>query len=594
MSLEKYNISLKRDVLVLTENGKLSKKKIPHAISSNNKYIKETDNNYLIKVSSPLCNSSKKAYEKFCEITNVLAEELYKQNELIWPLDNFLNDSNDIDLTATIYFSFAKDLIEDLKVNYKKLKINEDFYTNIKSDLLNINSIKIIFEKIRLRVMDNRIVIENIMLDSKDRYGITENQIRFLIACLFLGLQIELDRLNKSDEWSKLIEKNMFKALEKVNKQYNLKAEEAISIYYNIYKEIKQEQYKPELYSFEKALKLAKKYMNEYHLERYTIKNHEKLVAETKALIKDAIAQGIDYEILNEAKSIVELSRGKHKEIVIEGNKTDRDTYIFPNITDDKLIAKNIMSEAGINVPNAILLTKDMNDIDLDELLKPYYNTKLVVKPRNTNYGTGITVFSKPANKTRIIDAVKYAFEFDNNVLIEEYVKGMEYRFLCVDGKCISVAHRRIASVVGDGKSSINQLIDNKNKEQWHYLTGCPLKKDKPVIEYLKTHNLTFDSVIQKGKRVFLRTNSNCSTGGESIDYTEIMPTRFKHIAEKAAAAFDAKICGVDIIIEDLEKNKYSIIEINDNPGYSINEWPYEGKGERIGVNVLKLLKLVK
>ena len=93
---------------------------------------------------------------------------------------------------------------------------------------------------------------------------------------------------------------------------------------------------------------------------------------------------------------------------------------------------------------------------------------------------------------------------------------------------------------------------------------------------------------------MFLRTNSNCSTGGESIDMTPMMPEKFKRIAEKAAKSFDAKICGVDIIIDDVEKDDYSIIEINDNPGYSINQWPYEGKGQKIGLSILKLLKLTQ
>ena len=114
----------------------------------------------------------------------------------------------------------------------------------------------------------------------------------------------------------------------------------------------------------------------------------------------------------------------------------------------------------------------------------------------------------------------------------------------------------------------------------------------EPVTEYLKLQGLTFESVIPKGKRIFLRTNSNVSTGGESIDYTYTMPAKFKRIAEKASRAFDAKICGVDIIIEDFKKDNYSIIEINDNPGYSINEWPYEGEGEKIGLAVLDLLKM--
>ena len=317
-------------------------------------------------------------------------------------------------------------------------------------------------------------------------------------------------------------------------------------------------------------------------------------MSESVVLIKDSISQGIDYKVLNESKSIVEHSYRGHKEFVIEGNKTNRDSYIFPIITDDKFTSKQIMAEAGLNVPKAILLEKDMDKEDIESLVNPFYNQCLVVKPRNTNYGTGITVFSKKATKKQILNAIDYAFSFDTNVLIEEYVKGMEYRFLVINGKCLSVAHRRVASVVGDGKLTIKELIEEKNKEPWHFLTSTPVKMDEPVVEYLKLQNYTFESIIPKGKRVFLRTNSNCSTGGESIDMTDIMPNKFKKIAEKAANAFDGKICGVDIIIDDLNKDEYSIIEINDNPGYSINEWPYEGKGEKIGISILKLLNLIE
>ena len=116
---------------------------------------------------------------------------------------------------------------------------------------------------------------------------------------------------------------------------------------------------------------------------------------------------------------------------------------------------------------------------------------------------------------------------------------------------------------------------------------------DEPVIEFLKLQGYDFETVLPKDKRVFLRTNSNCSTGGESIDMTDKVPDYFKTIAEKAAKAFNAKICGVDIIVEDFNKKDYAIIEINDNPGYSINEWPYEGKGQKIGIAILKLLDLI-
>ena len=574
MKLEKYNISIKRDVLRLNKEGKLSRASLPKTIGTNNKFIKETDEKYMIEVETPVSESLNDAYEKLEEIINVVTEELYNKEELIWAHPNY--EKNDVKLAqkVSVKLSFDDEFLDEFYKKNKTFKIKRDkLYEKAKEYIEeNKETIEKSYGSFKVRNSSSSITFYGISIDEENRYGVTKDQVYFLIALLFSVLDTEKDEL--------------FKKLSKVDKKYNLKAEEAIKLY-------KKNHLKVSNYDFNKLLKKSTKYMHDGYMQRYSIQNHDALVAESKVIIKDAIAQGVDYKILNEAKSIVEFYNKGKKEIVIEGNRTNRDCYIFENITNDKYISKQIMKEAGLVVPEAIILYKSMTKADIEELVKPFYNKKIVVKPRNTNYGIGITVFSENATKTQIMNAIDYAFRFDDNILIEQYCKGLEYRFLVINGKCLSVVHRRNASVIGDGKSTIRELIKMKNKEDWHALTGSPVKTDEPVVEYLKLQGLTYDSVIPEGKRITLRSNSNVSTGGESLVFTDIMPDRFKKIAEKASRAFDAKICGVDIIIEDMKKDKYAIIEINDNPGYSINEWPYEGKGEKIGVSILKLLSLV-
>ena len=574
MKLEKYNISIKRDVLRLNKEGKLSRTSLPKTIGTNNKFIKETDEKYMIEVETPVSESLNDAYEKLEEIINVVTEELYNKEEIIWAHPDY--EKNDVKLAqkVSVKLSFDDEFLDEFYKKNKTFKIKRDnLYEKAKEYIeKNKEAIEKSYGSFKVRNSSSSITFYGISIDEENRYGVTKDQVYFLIALLFSVLDTEKDEL--------------FKKLSKVDKKYNLKAEEAIKLY-------KKNHLKVSNYDFNKLLKKSTKYMYDGYMQRYSIQNHDALVAESKVIIKDAIAQGVDYKILNEAKSIVEFYNKGKKEIVIEGNRTNRDCYIFENITNDKYISKQIMKEAGLVVPEAIILYKSMTKADIEELVKPFYNKKIVVKPRNTNYGIGITVFSENATKTQIMNAIEYAFRFDDNILIEQYCKGLEYRFLVINGKCLSVVHRRNASVIGDGKSTIRELIKMKNKEDWHALTGSPIKTDEPVVEYLKIQGLTYDSVIPEGKRITLRSNSNVSTGGESLVFTDIMPDRFKKIAEKASRAFDAKICGVDIIIEDMKKDKYAIIEINDNPGYSINEWPYEGKGEKIGVSILKLLSLV-
>ena len=582
MKQEKFNISIEREALRLNQKAKSKAFSYPKAFGNKekNNFIKSTgEDASILTLKTPVETTISEVYNKLEEITNVVYVELYNQKEIIWPFSNF----EEINLSNKITLSIDKEFYNEInKVNNNLPENIEEAYKNLKKQFNSkIEIYETIFGKCTLKVNKNNIEISNIKPNYKDRMTITENQVLFLVTLVFGLLEkVEIKSLAE-----------MSKHLTKVSKSYLLKSVEAVKEITSLAKD--KTNLPEEALAMEEKIEVAKKYMEEGYGTRYGMKKYTKLVSACVCILKDAISQGIDYKILNELKSVVQFNYNGHKEFVIEGNKTDRDNYIFPIITDDKFIAKQIMLEAGLNVPKAILLDNTMDQEDIENLVSPFYNKTLVVKPRNTNYGTGITVFSKKASRKQILNAIEYAFKFDDNILIEEFVKGMEYRFLVVDGKCLSVVHRRAASVIGDGKSTIRELMLIKDQEPWHVLTGCPMKMDEPVNEYLKLSGLTLDSVPPAGKRITLRSNSNGSTGGETLDFTDVMPARFKRIAEKAAKAFDAKISGVDIIIDDFGKEDYSIIEINDNPGYSINEWPYEpneGRGVKIGLYILKLL----
>ena len=184
-------------------------------------------------------------------------------------------------------------------------------------------------------------------------------------------------------------------------------------------------------------------------------------------------------------------------------------------------------------------------------------------------------------------------------MLIEEFIKGKEYRFLVIDDKVVGILHRVPANVLGDGVKTIRELVELKNKNPLRgkgYVT--PLEKinlgENEAI-FLKQQNKEFDYVPLAGETVYLRENSNISTGGDSIDYTDDIPQKFKDIAVKASKAAGAKICGVDMMLEDYsdENTNYAIIEINFNPAIHIHSYPFIGTERKIAVEVLKLLELV-
>ncbi len=341
-------------------------------------------------------------------------------------------------------------------------------------------------------------------------------------------------------------------------------------------------------------LKLADKYSEDAEEMRYKITGYPGLEASTHILIKDAISRGINYRIIDEKKSFVEFDNGKIRECVVQASKTSKDSYIYPFITDDKLYAKKIMKENGIDTPKCIVLNKKMSQEKIDRIIKSLVGQKLVVKPKSTNYGDGISILNNPVTEKELTSAVDYAFTFDTDVIIEEYVKGNEYRFLVIDGKCVHVSWRRRSSVVGDGVSTIQKLIEEKNKTLNFIKFDRKIVINQSMLDYLAEQGYSLEYIPPKDERVYLHKVSNVSKGGEPIAVFEEMPDYFKKIAEKLVKAYNAKICGVDFIIDDFNSKEYKVIELNDNPGILVNECPAEGKGIKAGIEILKLLKLIE
>jgi glutamate--cysteine ligase len=176
---------------------------------------------------------------------------------------------------------------------------------------------------------------------------------------------------------------------------------------------------------------------------------------------------------------------------------------------------------------------------------------------------------------------------------VEEFVPGQEYRFLVIDYVVRAIAFREPANVTGDGQSTIQQLIDKKNEGRGNDYRHPLLKivVDEEVKRHLNALSLTTNSVLKTGEKVYLRKNSNLSTGGDSIDVTDEMPDFYKDVAVKAAQAAGLKIAGIDIIIKDPEAapspENYIVVELNAPAMLSMHDFPYIGKNRHVEKYVL-------
>src|SRR5699024_3413266 len=152
------------------------------------------------------------------------------------------------------------------------------------------------------------------------------------------------------------------------------------------------------------------------------------------------------------------------------------------------------------------------------------------------------------------------------------------------------------ANITGHSERTIREVVKDKNKNHLKVKGyNTPLEKidlDENVALFLKQQGLNFDSIPSEGEIIYLRENSNISTGGDSVDYTDSIPDYFKKIAVESAKAIGANICGVDMMIDDFsdENSKYAIIELNFNPAIHIHSYPFIGTERNIAKDILSLL----
>ncbi len=327
-------------------------------------------------------------------------------------------------------------------------------------------------------------------------------------------------------------------------------------------------------------------------IEDAYLDGYEDLEISTQMLMKEAFKRNIEVEIIDRKQNFIRLKKGKKEELIKQATFTSKDSVLSYWIMEDKNISKQILTEHKLSVPSGAVFT------DIDSAIDSYPQFKdktIIVKPTNTNFGIGITKV-KPKKIKEYKIALKTAFSHGESVIVEQFIHGQEYRFLTIDYKTEAIANRIPANVVGNCESSISELVAMKNKDPRNYkfFYKYNIKLGEEERAYLKSQKLTTRSIPAKNKQIFLRSNSNVSTGGDSIDYTNKIHPSYKRIAEKAAKAASAKLCGVDIIIKNIRKaatkDNYSIIEINFNPSLHIHGFVVKGEKIHVAAKVLDFL----
>ncbi|WP_353894461.1 acylphosphatase [Proteinivorax hydrogeniformans] len=250
--------------------------------------------------------------------------------------------------------------------------------------------------------------------------------------------------------------------------------------------------------------------------------------------------------------------------IGFQGSQSSKVSTTFRAIDLHKHLAKEVLSNGGLPVPEGEVFTS----LDKAKEYLTSCNYPVVVKPVDGLKGRGITVDVRSVDELET--AWNYAKKYNNQIILEKLVHGVDVRVLLSGYKVYAVLLRVPANVVGDGQKNIEDLIDEKNQQRLKNprLSQAPIIPDAYTENFLIKQGYSLESIPPKGEIVFLHLKANISTGADSVTVTEHFHPDLKKLAEEAAKTFEVEdFCGIDLLVQRFDLPRHlqecSIIEVN-------------------------------
>jgi cyanophycin synthetase len=324
--------------------------------------------------------------------------------------------------------------------------------------------------------------------------------------------------------------------------------------------------------------------------ELHDTAQHYAIGTSTGAVINAAHKRGIPSLRLTDEANLFQLGWGARQKR-LQATITGATNNIAVGIASDKQLTKTLLDQAGCPVPAGETVTT----LAQAQRVARRIGT-VTIKPLDANQGKGVTTTcSSPEEVER---AFEFARKYGRHVIVEEYLRGRDYRVLVTGKKVAAASWRRPPHVTGSGIHSIRELVEIENRNpargdgHTNILTKIPL--DEIALQVLAKQGYDFDSIPPEGESVDLRGNANLSTGGTAEDVTDLLPQETRDICIRAARTIGLDVAGIDIVCQDiaqpLREQRGGIIEVNAAPGIRMHQYPSRGTPRDAGAAIVEAL----
>jgi cyanophycin synthetase len=310
----------------------------------------------------------------------------------------------------------------------------------------------------------------------------------------------------------------------------------------------------------------------------------------TASLVRAAESRGIPWLRLND-QSLVQLGHGKYQQR-IQATITGRTPHIAVELASDKEETNKILASLGLPVPRQELVQNEGQAIRAARRI----GYPVVTKPFNGNHGRGISI--RLTTDEEVAHGFNVAREHSRSVIVETFLDGDDHRLLVVNGELVAATRRTPGHVVGDGKSTVVELIDLVNQDPrrgvGHEKVLTRLELDAQAEKMLDRAGLKPDSIPEAGRVVYLRSTANLSTGGTATDVTDVIHPDNRDMAVRAIRAIGLDVGGVDFLSPDITESYRTIgggiCEVNAAPGFRMHVAPSEGTPRDVAGPVIDML----
>ncbi len=322
------------------------------------------------------------------------------------------------------------------------------------------------------------------------------------------------------------------------------------------------------------------------------IREDERLGPSTGSIVEEAVSRGIPWIRLNKY-SLVQLGYGANQKR-IQATVTSETSSIGVEIACDKEDTKYLLEQAEVEVPRGDIIRKERS---LEEACN-YVGFPLVIKPVDGNHGRGITVDINSLKEALVAFAHAKESSRSGVIIVEKFITGDDYRLLVINNQLVAAAIRTPAHVVGNGKSTIQELIDEVNSDPrrgyGHEKVLTQITTNELTKTLIKDAGYTLDSVLPEDERLILKDTANLSTGGTAKDVTDIVHPANVSMAERISKIIDLDICGIDIMTSDITKplsdTGGAVLEVNAGPGFRMHLAPTTGLPRNVAAPVIDKL----